>query len=49
MICIHPDTLNCILIAPDASDLIQTTVESTINSEVDKIKEGAPDIVIINE
>jgi len=45
---INPANLNCQLVSPQAEEIKQTSVENIINEQVDKIKELAPDIVIIN-
>jgi len=46
---IHPESLNCILISPDANDYIQVETEKFINAELTKIQEIAPELVIIQQ
>lgn len=46
---IHPDTLNCMLISPDANDFIQEQTEKIIDKEITEIKKLAPEIVVIEQ
>lgn len=46
---IHPDTLNCILISPDANDFIQDEVKKIMNEQKDAIIKIAPDLVIFEQ
>ena len=48
-ITIHPETLNCILISPDASEDMETISDGIISEAVNKIKADFPEIVIIEQ
>lgn len=46
---IHPDTLNCILISPDAKDYENETVEKIMWGQKELIEKIAPEIVIFEQ
>lgn len=48
-ITIHPETLNCILISPDASEDMEKISDGIISEAVNKIKADFPEIVIIEQ
>jgi hypothetical protein len=46
---VNPDTLNCVLISPDAADLIQSFRDVVIDEQKKAIAELCPDLVIIEQ
>lgn len=44
---IDPNSLECSLCSPQANDIIETTKNSIIDVEIEKIREIAPEIVIV--
>lgn len=46
---ISPDTFSCSLVSPELNEMIHSVRDSYIDKEIDRIKEIAPDIVIIEE
>lgn len=46
---VNPDNLQCTLISPEANDTVLQERDNIMNDELAKIKETAPDIVIIEQ
>jgi len=46
---INPDNLQCTLVSPEANDTVLQERDNIMNDEISKIKETAPDIVIIEQ
>lgn len=46
---INPSSLNCTLISPQAKEIIDTVTDDIINTELELIKDNAPEIVIIEK
>jgi len=46
---INPDNLQCTLVSPEANDTVLQERDNIMNDEIAKIKEIAPDMVIIEQ